>query len=127
MVHIEIPADDTGKAKTFWGGLFGWQFQDFPGGQGEYRMTRVSETWRCATARPTVVRVGRRPRIEVPGGFYHVHTRGNDRRPIYFGSWSGRLFVRELARASQRHGWRILAYCLMTNHYHVVVRIDEVL
>jgi putative transposase len=63
----------------------------------------------------------------VPGGFYHVHTRGNDRRPIYFGSWSGRLFVRELARASQRHGWRILAYCLMTNHYHVVLRIDEVL
>jgi REP element-mobilizing transposase RayT len=69
--------------------------------------------------------MGRKRRIEVPGGYYHVHTRGNDRRQIYFGSWSGRLFVRELTRASQRHGWRVLAYCLMVNHYHVVLRIDE--
>jgi REP element-mobilizing transposase RayT len=69
--------------------------------------------------------MGRPHRIEVPGGFYHVHTRGNDRQDISFGNWSGRLFVRELARAAQRHGWRILAYCLMTNHYHLVLQIDE--
>jgi REP element-mobilizing transposase RayT len=71
--------------------------------------------------------MGRKPRIEVPGGYYHVHTRGNDRQRIYFGNWSGRLFVRELERASRRYGWRVLAYCLMTNHYHVVLQIDEVL
>jgi predicted enzyme related to lactoylglutathione lyase len=29
MVHVEIPAGDTGKAREFWGGLFGWQFQAF--------------------------------------------------------------------------------------------------
>jgi putative transposase len=69
--------------------------------------------------------MGRPPRIEVPGGVYHVHTRGNDRRAISFGNWSGRLFDRELKRAALRHGWRILAYCLMTNHYHVVFQIDE--
>ena len=61
----------------------------------------------------------------MPGGFYHVHTRGNDQQAITFGNWSGRLFVRELVRATRRHGWRILAYCLMTNHYHVVLQIDE--
>ena len=61
----------------------------------------------------------------MPGGFYHVHTRGNDQQAITFGNWSGRLFVRELVRATRRHGWRILAYCLMTNHYHVVMQIDE--
>ncbi len=43
MVHIEIPADDTGKAQEFWGGLFGWKFEDFGGGQGEYLMTRISD------------------------------------------------------------------------------------
>jgi uncharacterized protein len=43
MVHIEIPADDTGQAQAFWGGLFGWQFQDMGGGQGTYLMTRVSD------------------------------------------------------------------------------------
>jgi putative transposase len=69
--------------------------------------------------------MGRPPRIEVPGGVYHVHTRGNDQQAISFGNWSGRLFVRELKRAALRHGWRILAYCLMTNHYHVVLQIDE--
>lgn len=69
--------------------------------------------------------MGRRPRIEVPGGYYHVHTRGNDRQAIFFGNWSGRLFVRELERATRRHGWRVFAYCLMTNHYHLVLKINE--
>ena len=31
MVHLEIPAGDTAKAREFWGGLFGWQFQAFEG------------------------------------------------------------------------------------------------
>ena len=44
MVHIEIPADDTGAAKAFWGGLFGWEFQEFPGGPGEYHIARFGET-----------------------------------------------------------------------------------
>jgi REP element-mobilizing transposase RayT len=69
--------------------------------------------------------MGRHQRIETPDGFYHLHTRGNAGRPIYFGNWSGRLFVRELTRASLRHGWRVLAYCLMVNHYHLVVQIRD--
>jgi putative transposase len=69
--------------------------------------------------------MGRQRRIEVPDGYYHVHTRGNDRQDIYFGNWSGRLFVRELERASQRQGWRVLAYCLMMNHYHLVLQIGD--
>src|SRR4026207_683100 len=44
MVHFEIPAGDTGKAKEFWGGLFGWEFQEYPGSPTEYHMTRFSET-----------------------------------------------------------------------------------
>lgn len=43
MVHIEFPAGDTAKAREFWGGLFGWQFQEFPG-PTEYHMTRFSES-----------------------------------------------------------------------------------
>ena len=31
MVHVEIPAGDTGKAREFWGGLFGWEFQAYRG------------------------------------------------------------------------------------------------
>ncbi len=73
----------------------------------------------------TVEGMARRPRIEIPGASYHVTTRGNDRQRIYFGNWSGRLFVRELDRAALRYGWRVFAYCLMTNHYHLVLQIDE--
>jgi predicted enzyme related to lactoylglutathione lyase len=42
IVHIEIPADDTARGREFWGSLFGWEFQAFPGGS-EYHMTRIAE------------------------------------------------------------------------------------
>ena len=42
VVHIEIPADDTGKAQQFWSALFGWEFQAYPG-PSEYHMTRIGE------------------------------------------------------------------------------------
>ena len=43
MVHLEIPAGDTAKAREFWSSLFGWQWQTFEG-PTEYHMTRFSET-----------------------------------------------------------------------------------
>jgi uncharacterized protein len=38
LVHFEVPAADSGRAKTFYGALFGWQFQD-PWGGMDYHMT----------------------------------------------------------------------------------------
>lgn len=42
IVHIEIPADDTGAAREFYGSLFGWEFEPFGG--LEYHMTRIDDT-----------------------------------------------------------------------------------
>ena len=42
IVHIEIPADDTAQGQEFWGSLFGWEFQAFPG-PSEYHMTRIDD------------------------------------------------------------------------------------
>jgi uncharacterized protein len=42
IVHFEIPADDTAKSREFWGSLFGWQFESYPG-PFEYHMTRISD------------------------------------------------------------------------------------
>jgi predicted enzyme related to lactoylglutathione lyase len=42
IVHFEIPADDTEQGRAFWGGLFGWQFQAFPG-PTEYHMFQIGE------------------------------------------------------------------------------------
>ena len=44
IVHLEIPAGDTERARAFWGGLFGWEFQAFEGSPTEYHMFRVSES-----------------------------------------------------------------------------------
>ncbi len=53
FVHIEIPADDTGASTAFYGALFGWEFQAFPGA-GEYHMARIDDNSGAAvmTAQP---------------------------------------------------------------------------
>jgi predicted enzyme related to lactoylglutathione lyase len=40
IVHFEIPAGDTAASREFWGSLFGWQFESFPG-PFEYHMTQI--------------------------------------------------------------------------------------
>jgi uncharacterized protein len=42
IVHVEIPVDDTAAGRAFWGGLFGWQFESFPG-PFEYHMARLAD------------------------------------------------------------------------------------
>jgi uncharacterized protein len=42
IVHFEIPADDVAEGREFWGSLFGWKFEEFPG-PFEYHMTRISD------------------------------------------------------------------------------------
>ena len=41
VVHVEIPAKDSGQAKEFFGALFGWQFQSF--GDQDYHMTQLTQ------------------------------------------------------------------------------------
>jgi REP element-mobilizing transposase RayT len=69
--------------------------------------------------------MGRGSREHEPGGIYHVSTRGNNREQIYFDDGDRVAFRRLLGRAATRHGWRIFAECLMTNHYHFVVQLSE--
>lgn len=58
-------------------------------------------------------------------GFHHVVTRGNNKQRIFHNDSDRQLFMRTLVRIGQRYGWTIYAYCLMRNHYHLVVRVDE--
>ena len=60
-------------------------------------------------------------RVVFPGAVYHVSSRGNERRRIY-GDDDDRLeFLDELALAVERYGFVCHSYCLMGNHYHLVV------
>jgi predicted enzyme related to lactoylglutathione lyase len=64
IVHIEIPADDTEKGREFWGGLFGWEFQSFPG-PSEYHMTRISDDSGAAITNMEPGKRGTRPYFDV--------------------------------------------------------------
>src|SRR5689334_21597075 len=48
--------------------------------------------------------------------------RGNERKDIFFDDEDRREFLDLLETANRRYGWECLAYCLMRNHYHLVVR-----
>jgi putative transposase len=67
----------------------------------------------------------RKPRVEIAGGIYHVVSRGNRRQIVFRCDGDRRLFLSELERAVVRHRWRSLGYCLMENHYHLVVETPE--
>lgn len=60
-------------------------------------------------------------RIEYPGAIYHVINRGNQQQEI-FRSDSDRMdFLSTLARTCEKTGWQVHAYCLMGNHFHLVI------
>jgi len=63
-------------------------------------------------------------RDESPG-IHHVTCRGNNKRSIFEDDRDRRRFLVHLARVARRYGWKIYAYCLMRNHYHLVIEIDE--
>ncbi|OGI51034.1 MAG: hypothetical protein A3B81_05315 [Candidatus Muproteobacteria bacterium RIFCSPHIGHO2_02_FULL_65_16] len=63
-----------------------------------------------------------RPHRNAPGGLvYHVLNRANARQPIFKKEEDYRAFERVLATVQERVAMRILAYCLMPNHWHLVL------
>jgi Transposase IS200 like len=66
-------------------------------------------------------------RIEYPGAFYHVMARGNRREAIFLDDDDRRTFVKTLGEASERCGWRVHAWVLMGNHYHLLLETSEVI
>ena len=64
-------------------------------------------------------------RLPFPGGFYHVTARGNDRQTIFEDDADCSLFLIVLASVVTRYRVRCHAYCLMSNHYHVLLQTPE--
>ena len=64
-------------------------------------------------------------RIEFPGALYHVTSRGDRREAIYEDDQDRRRFLEVLAEVVARYGWVCHAYCLMANHYHLLVETPE--
>jgi putative transposase len=64
-------------------------------------------------------------RIAYPGALYHLTSRGNARQPIFLDDGDRRLFLHHLGEVVGRSRWRCRAFCLMTNHYHLLVETPE--
>jgi len=65
--------------------------------------------------------VSRPLRIQYPGAFYHVTSRGNEQKEIFKSRRDREKFLAYLESAVRRYGSVIHAYCLMSNHYHLVL------
>ncbi len=64
-------------------------------------------------------------RIEFAGALYHVTSRGNARQPIFLTDNDRQEWLLLLAKVLARYHWRCHAYCLMDNHYHLLVETLE--
>ncbi|WP_395753842.1 transposase [Prosthecobacter sp.] len=64
-------------------------------------------------------------RIQSPGAYYHVMARGNRREAIVFDDDDRRFFLHTLAQACEMTGWRVHAWVLMDNHYHLFIETPE--
>ena len=63
----------------------------------------------------------RKPRVQHPGAICHVVSRGDRREAIFVNDVDRHDFLRTLAEARLKTGWQGHAYCLMSNHFHLVV------
>ena len=64
-------------------------------------------------------------RVEYPGAIYHVTIRGNNRRALFVDDKDRERFLDRLGEYGEEYGIRIYAYCLMSNHVHLVVETPE--
>ena len=64
-------------------------------------------------------------RIEYDGALYHVTSRGNERKAIFKNDSDRKLFLDTLSLVTKRFHWVCHAYCLMNNHYHVVIETPD--
>ena len=65
-------------------------------------------------------------RLQYPGAVYHVMARGHERSPIYRDDEDRLSFLADLARVVQETRFVVHAYCLMTNHFHLLLRVKDI-
>ena len=64
-------------------------------------------------------------RLEFPGAIYHLTGRGNARRKVFLTDADRELFLSTLNGVVHRYHWICHAYCLMANHYHLLVETPK--
>ena len=63
--------------------------------------------------------------MENEGAIYHVMNRGDSREPIFREDSDRLLFLETLGEACAKTDWQVHAYCLMSNHFHLVIETPQ--
>src|SRR5215204_108046 len=74
---------------------------------------------------PTLVAMPRQPRTELAAGTFHVTSRGNRKCAVFTDVLDRRSFLSYLDDVVRQCRWLCLSYCLMTNHFHILVETPE--
>ena len=69
--------------------------------------------------------MARKLRVQYPGALYHVLNRGDRREPIFKDDADRQRFLGTLGETCLKTGWQVHAYCLMANHFHLVVETPQ--
>jgi REP element-mobilizing transposase RayT len=69
--------------------------------------------------------MARKLRIQYPGALYHVTNRGDRREAIFKDDQDRQRFLETLAECCQKTHWEVQAYCLMPNHFHLVLETPQ--
>jgi len=69
--------------------------------------------------------MARKLRVQYPGAIYHLMNRGDRREPIFKDDADRQRFLETLGQACGKTGWQVHAYCLMLNHFHLVVETPQ--
>src|SRR5690242_10836909 len=69
--------------------------------------------------------MARKLRVQYPGAMYHVMNRGDRREAIFADDQDRHRFLKTLGEACDKTCWQVHAYCLMSNHFHLVVETPQ--
>src|SRR5215472_14205720 len=69
--------------------------------------------------------MARKLRVQYPGAIYHIMNRGDHREEIFDNAQDRQLFLATLDQACAKTDWQLHAFCLMSNHFHLVVETPK--
>ena len=69
--------------------------------------------------------MGRKPRLHIEGGLYHIIARGNNRKEIFKEEEDYADFLKILQALKQKTSFKLFGYCLMPNHFHLLMEVGR--
>lgn len=69
--------------------------------------------------------MARKLRVEYEGAIYHIVSRGSGKKDVFRDAGDRKTFLNALGETCEKTGWRIHAYCLMNNHFHLCLQTPQ--